>query len=68
MEKLVTGIHHITAIAGDAQKNIDFYKGILGIRLVKKQSTLMHPRCIIFTMVMKLAIGVVSSHSFPMVD
>lgn len=36
MEKLITGIHHITAIAGVAQKNIDFYSGILGIRLVKK--------------------------------
>ncbi|MBO9573734.1 MAG: ring-cleaving dioxygenase [Chitinophagaceae bacterium] len=36
MEKLITGIHHITALAGDAQKNIDFYAGILGLRLVKK--------------------------------
>src|SRR5918993_4368241 len=36
MERLITGIHHITAIAGDAQPNIDFYCGILGLRLVKK--------------------------------
>lgn len=36
MEKLITGIHHITALAGDAQPNIDFYCGILGVRLVKK--------------------------------
>jgi len=36
MEKLITGIHHVTAIAADAQTNIDFYAGILGIRLVKK--------------------------------
>ena len=36
MSQLITGIHHITAIAGDAQKNIDFYAGILGLRLVKK--------------------------------
>jgi glyoxalase family protein len=36
MQKLVTGIHHITALAGDAQKNIDFYTGVLGVRLVKK--------------------------------
>src|SRR5687768_12876023 len=36
MEKLITGIHHVTAIAGDAQKNLDFYAGILGLRLVKK--------------------------------
>jgi glyoxalase family protein len=31
----VLGIHHITAIAGNPQKNIDFYTGILGLRLVK---------------------------------
>jgi glyoxalase family protein len=30
------GIHHITAITADAQKNVDFYAGILGLRLVKK--------------------------------
>ncbi|HKH22402.1 MAG TPA: VOC family protein [Solirubrobacterales bacterium] len=30
------GIHHITAITGDAQKNVDFYVGVLGMRLVKK--------------------------------
>ena len=36
MSQLISGIHHITAIAGDAQKNIDFYTGFLGLRLVKK--------------------------------
>lgn len=36
MKKLITGLHHITALAADAQKNIDFYAGILGLRLVKK--------------------------------
>jgi glyoxalase family protein len=36
MSKLVTGLHHITALASDAQKNLDFYAGILGLRLVKK--------------------------------
>jgi glyoxalase family protein len=36
MKNLITGIHHVTAIAGDSQKNIDFYTGILGLRLVKK--------------------------------
>ena len=30
------GIHHITAITGDAQANVDFYVGVLGLRLVKK--------------------------------
>lgn len=32
----ITGIHHVTAIASDAQRNIDFYTGILGLKLVKK--------------------------------
>ncbi|MCM3124510.1 MULTISPECIES: ring-cleaving dioxygenase [unclassified Mesobacillus] len=31
-----TGIHHITAMVNDAQRNIDFYAGVLGLRLVKK--------------------------------
>lgn len=30
------GLHHITAIAGDAQRNYDFYTKVLGLRLVKK--------------------------------
>ena len=32
----VHGIHHITAISGEAQENLDFYTGVLGLRLVKK--------------------------------
>lgn len=31
----ISGIHHITAICSDAQKNIDFYTKLLGLRLVK---------------------------------
>jgi glyoxalase family protein len=30
------GIHHITAIAGDPQRNLDFYRKILGLRFVKR--------------------------------
>ncbi len=30
------GIHHVTAIAGDPQENVDFYVGVLGLRLVKR--------------------------------
>src|SRR5438874_532548 len=30
------GIHHITAIAGDPQRNLDFYTETLGLRLVKR--------------------------------
>ena len=32
----VTGLHHVTAIAGPPQENLDFYAGVLGMRLVKK--------------------------------
>jgi glyoxalase family protein len=32
----IKGIHHITAIAGNAQENLDFYAGVLGMRLVKR--------------------------------
>jgi glyoxalase family protein len=32
----VNGLHHITAIAGRAQENLDFYAGVLGMRLVKR--------------------------------
>lgn len=32
----VNGLHHITAIAGPAQANLDFYAGVLGMRLVKR--------------------------------
>jgi glyoxalase family protein len=31
-----TGIHHVTAIGGDPQRNVDFYVGVLGLRLIKK--------------------------------
>jgi glyoxalase family protein len=30
------GIHHVTAITGDAPRNVDFYVRVLGLRLVKK--------------------------------
>ncbi len=36
MDKQVYGIHHVTAIAGNAQRNYDFYTRTLGLRLVKK--------------------------------
>lgn len=32
----VLGLHHLTAICGDAQENVDFYAGVLGLRLVKR--------------------------------
>ncbi len=34
--KNITGIHHITALAGNALKNLEFYRDILGLRFIKK--------------------------------
>lgn len=36
MAPVVHGIHHVTCIAGDPQENVDFYVGVLGLRLVKR--------------------------------
>ncbi|MCM0666960.1 MULTISPECIES: ring-cleaving dioxygenase [Flavobacterium] len=36
MENKILGLHHITAIAGDAKRNFDFYSKILGLRFIKK--------------------------------
>jgi glyoxalase family protein len=36
MNRTIEGIHHVTAIARDPQANVDFYTGVLGLRLVKK--------------------------------
>ena len=36
MENRILGLHHITAIANNAQRNFDFYTKVLGLRLVKK--------------------------------
>ena len=30
------GAHHITCITGDAPQNVEFYVGVMGLRLVKK--------------------------------
>ncbi|MBA2374684.1 MAG: ring-cleaving dioxygenase [Actinomycetota bacterium] len=36
MNMNTTGIHHVTAISGGPQRNLDFYIGVLGLRMVKK--------------------------------
>lgn len=36
MKNPLTQLRHLTAIATDAQANVDFYAGLLGLRLVKK--------------------------------
>lgn len=33
---VITGLHHVTINSGDPQENLDFYVGVLGMRLVKK--------------------------------
>jgi catechol 2,3-dioxygenase-like lactoylglutathione lyase family enzyme len=36
MKSKIPGLHHVTAIAGDPQRNLDFYVGLLGLRCVKR--------------------------------
>lgn len=36
MNDKILGLHHITAVAGNAQRNYDFYTRVMGLRLVKK--------------------------------
>ena len=33
---MITGLHHVTAIAKDPKKNVEFYTQFLGLKLVKK--------------------------------
>ncbi len=35
-KQLISGLHHVTAMASSPQQNVDFYVGVLGLRLVKK--------------------------------
>ena len=36
MPNPIVGLHHVTAIASDAQRNLDFYTQVLGLRFVKR--------------------------------
>lgn len=36
MQTLINGLHHVTALAGDTHRNVDFYRNVLGLRLLKK--------------------------------
>ena len=36
MSQVISGLHHVTAIASDPQRNLDFYIEVLGLRLVKR--------------------------------
>lgn len=44
MNKKTSGIHHITAIGGHPQENVDFYAAVLGLRFVKKTVNFDDPR------------------------
>jgi hypothetical protein len=50
--KGIFGIHHVTAITSDPQKNIDFYANNLGLRFVKLTVNQDDPTSYIFPMVM----------------
>jgi glyoxalase family protein len=39
MNSKIPGLHHVTAIASDPQRNLDFYVGLLGLRFVKRYRT-----------------------------
>jgi glyoxalase family protein len=65
MENRILGLHHITAIAGNAQRNYEFYTKVLGLRLVKKTVNFDDPVRITFISVMKPAHQALSLHSFP---
>jgi glyoxalase family protein len=36
LEPVLLGLHHVTALAGDPQRNLEFYRNFLGLRLVKR--------------------------------
>jgi len=36
MNSKIPGLHHVTAIASDPQRNLDFYVALLGLRFVKR--------------------------------
>ncbi len=58
MENRILGLHHITAIAGKAKTNLDFYTKVLGLRLLKKTVNFDDPGPTISIMAMKKAVPV----------
>ncbi len=36
MKNLINGLHHVTALSSSPQRNVDFYVGVLGLRMIKK--------------------------------
>lgn len=60
----MSGIHHVTAISGNAERNLEFYKHVIGLRFVKKTVTSTIPGHITSTMATGSAIPVPSSPFF----
>ena len=56
MNRLISGIHHVTAISGDNQKNIDFYTGVLGLFLVKQTVNFDYPEVYLSILVISMAL------------
>jgi glyoxalase family protein len=44
MASPIVGLHHVTAIASDSQRNLDFYTEVLGLRFVKRTINFDDPR------------------------
>lgn len=70
MTKQTSGIHHITAIVGHPQENIDFYAGVLGLRLVKQTVNFDDPgtyqmSCMSFLMKLPASMGLSGAISLP---
>jgi hypothetical protein len=49
MGDYILGLHHLTAIASDPQRNFDFYAKVLGLRFIKKTINFNDPTLTIFT-------------------
>ena len=46
------GIHHVTCITGDAPRNVEYYTGVLGLRLVKKSVNQDDPTILTFPLML----------------
>jgi hypothetical protein len=51
----IVGLHHVPSIVSDPQRNLDFYAGLLGLRLVSARSISMTLELIIFILAMAAA-------------
>ena len=61
MNNMIPDIHHVTAIASDPQRNLDFYTNVLGLRMVKLPPWLEPMRAEIETILLALRIPLEAS-------